>query len=58
MNCPFCNHEKYRIVPRRIGTYSRTGTNYQVLCNNCWARGPLQSTEMEAKLMWEIRKNE
>lgn len=51
-NCPFCNHDKVRIVPRRIGKYSREGTNYQVLCNSCFARGSLKSNKFEARIAW------
>lgn len=50
--CVFCKHPKAKLYPQRIGTYRRTGTNWQVVCNRCRARGPLDTSPEQAVARW------
>lgn len=50
--CVFCGHDKAKANPQRVGSYRRAGTNWQVVCNRCRARGPLCETQDEAIRRW------
>lgn len=56
--CVFCGHDKAKVYPQRVGTYRRTGTKWQVVCNKCRSRGPLEITSGEAVSMWKSVKSE
>ena len=55
--CWHCGYDKSKVFPKRIGVYRRTGTNYQVCCNRCHARGALKPTEEQAIKAWNTRSN-
>lgn len=50
--CIFCGHNKAKVNPQRVGAYRRLGTNWQVVCNKCRARGPLVETKELAIRRW------
>lgn len=50
--CNFCGHDKCKVTGKRKGGYVRTGTNYQVLCNKCFARGPTAPDQKQAITRW------
>lgn len=57
--CPF-DGGNTKVTGKRRGNYRREGTNYQVLCNSCGARGPLiQDDADRAVALWNgaIRRN-
>lgn len=50
--CPFCGG-KARMTSLRRGRFTRIGTNHQVLCNTCKARGPLVPDDIDqAAVLW------
>jgi len=53
MECPFCNHDKAKCLSMKRDSRSNPGTNYQVVCNKCKARGPLvPDSEKKAIDLW------
>ena len=56
--CPFCGSWSVKITGKRRGNYRREGTNYQVICSRCHARGPIvQDEKREAEWKWNGRYN-
>lgn len=55
--CVFCGHSKAKLYPQRVGAYRRTGTKWQVVCNKCRARGPLDDDPKCAVSNWTSVKS-
>ena len=57
--CPFCGNKKCKVTGKRRGCYSREGTNYQVLCTRCKARGGLVQEDITFAIRkWNTREVE
>lgn len=58
-DCPFCGYDKARVISRSHKTKQRDSHDryihedqYYVMCNKCFARGPVSDTEESAVDSW------
>ena len=55
--CPFCSHKSLKVTGKTQGRYEQRHMSYQVLCNTCWARGPLVAHDKERAVeFWNRRR--
>lgn len=53
--CPFCGSVKIKATTKSRHAYPQNITRYQMLCNSCFARGPLCATPEQAELKWNLQ---